>query len=215
MASNTPRPEGTRVAVFSKAPVPGEVKTRLAPLLGADGAAALHSGLVLRALAIANESRVGPVELWCAPHADHPFFQRCAEQFRVSLHAQEGVDLGQRMRATIERGLAAGAAVIVIGSDCPSLGASDIREAAAALATHDIAIAPAEDGGYVLIGASRACPAIFERISWGSAAVMGQTRERLAQGGIAWKELARRWDVDRPEDYARLQREGRLDEVMS
>ncbi|HEY4999419.1 MAG TPA: hypothetical protein VII36_09755, partial [Usitatibacter sp.] len=62
-----------RVAVFAKAPVPGAVKTRLAAILGLDGAAGLHCGLVRHALSVARLSRVGPVELWCAPDETHPF----------------------------------------------------------------------------------------------------------------------------------------------
>jgi rSAM/selenodomain-associated transferase 1 len=208
-------PEPTRIAVFAKAPVAGQVKTRLVPLLGADGAAALHAGLVRRSLATACEARLGPVELWCAPDARHPFFERCAEQFHVGLRVQEGADLGSRMADALARGLEAGTPTVIIGSDCPSLAVADLREAATALASHAVAIAPAEDGGYVLVGASRRVDAIFESIAWGSAAVMGQTRARLAQQGIDWRELPARWDVDRPEDYARLKREGRLDEVMS
>ncbi|QJR12825.1 Phosphoenolpyruvate guanylyltransferase [Usitatibacter rugosus] len=204
-----------RVAVFAKAPVPGLVKTRLATLLGADGAAALHAGLVRRALSTAVESRLGPVELWCAPDATHSFFSRCAELFGATLHVQEGDDLGSRMAAAFEHGLAAGDRVVLIGSDCPVLKPSDLRDAAAAVATHDVAFAPAEDGGYVLVALSRKLPALFEGVSWGTSAVMGQTRTRVAELGVRCKELPMRWDVDRPEDFARLQLEGRLPEVLS
>jgi len=204
-----------RVAVFAKAPVPGQVKTRLATLLGSDGAAALHAGLVRRALSTAVESGLGPVELWCAPDATHSFFTRCAEQFGATLHVQEGDDLGSRMAAAFACGLAAGDRVVLIGSDCPVLKPSDLRDAAAAVATHDVALAPAEDGGYVLVALSRVLPQLFEGVSWGTAAVMGQTRTRVAELGVTWKELPTRWDVDRPEDFARLQLEGRLPEVLS
>lgn len=199
-----------RVVVFAKAPVPGEVKTRLAALLGPDGAAALHAGLVRRALATAAQAAIGPVELWCAPDASHSFFEKCAVDFGVALHEQHGDDLGARMEHALSP-----LPAVVIGSDCPVLGVEDLRQAARALLAHDAAIAPAEDGGYVLIGLSRAHPRLFEGIAWGTAAVMGQTRERLAENRIAWEELPTRWDIDRPEDYQRLQREGRLEEVLS
>ena len=213
--TSAPPERRTRIAVFAKAPVPGEVKTRLAPMLGPDGAAALHAGLVRQALATAAQAGVGPVELWCAPDESHAFFTRCAEQFALTLHRQAGADLGERMRATFDHGLGAGDRVILIGSDCPALGPGDLREAASALDTNDAAIAPAEDGGYVLIALSRPVPELFSGIAWGSAAVMGATRSRLAGARVRWKELPARWDVDRPEDYARLQREGRLSEVLS
>ena len=206
---------GVRVAVFAKAPVPGQVKTRLAPVLGADGAAALHAGLVRRALSTAIEARVGPVELWCAPDATHSFFRRCAERFGATLHVQEGDDLGARMAATFAHGLAAGDRVVLIGSDCPVLQPADLRDAASAVRAHDAAVAPAEDGGYVLVALARPVPELFAGIAWGTSAVMDQTRARLAELGIAWKELPTRWDVDRPEDFARLQLEGKLPGVLA
>jgi hypothetical protein len=214
MTSSAPRPETARVAVFAKAPVPGAVKTRLAGVLGAEGAAGLHAGLVRHALATAVESRVGPVELWCAPDADHPFFQRCAGEFAATLHPQRGADLGERMQGAFAAAIEAGDALVLIGSDCPALSAADLRAAAAAVRACDVAIAPAEDGGYVLVAMSALRP-IFARIDWGSASVMRETRRRLEIEGVAWHELPVSWDVDRPEDYARLRREGLLQEVLS
>jgi uncharacterized protein len=215
MTSSAPRPEAVRIAVFAKAPIAGEVKTRLAALLGADGAAGLQAGLVRHALSTAMQARVGALELWCAPDASHPFFERCAREFGASLKRQEGADLGERMRRAFDASFAAGAALIIIGADCPALRSTDLEEAAAQLRAHDAVIAPAEDGGYVLVGLARAAPMLFDGIAWGTSAVMGETRSKLAQAGVRWKELATFWDVDRPEDYARLQREGLLAEVLS
>jgi rSAM/selenodomain-associated transferase 1 len=212
MTPGAPRPEaGVRIAVFAKAPVPGEVKTRLVPLLGPEGAAALHSGLVRLALSTAALARLGPVELWCTPDEKHPFFERCASEFNASLHRQEGPDLGARMLAAFARATP----LVLIGSDCPSLGVPDLQEAARALDEGLAAVSPAEDGGYVLIALPRPHPALFEGVGWGTSAVMAQTRARLAELRIKWRELPARWDVDRPDDYARLQREGRLEEVLS
>ena len=204
-----------RVAVFAKAPVPGAVKTRLAAILGLDGAAGLHCGLVRNALSVARLSRVGPVELWCAPDETHAFFQRCAREFGASLQRQQGEDLGQRMRHAFDASHARGEALLLMGSDCPALDAAALQSAAEALRSHDAVIAPAEDGGYVLVGLSRASPRLFEAIAWGGGAVMAQTRERLAEAGATWRELPALWDVDRPEDYARLQQSGLLREVLS
>lgn len=204
-----------RVAVFAKAPVPGAVKTRLAALLGPDGAAALHAGLVRHALAAAVQSGVGPVEMWCAPDETHPFFERCATQFHVALHRQQGEDLGARMRHAFDAAHARGAALLLTGSDCPALDAAALREAARELASHDAVIAPAEDGGYVLVGLARPMPRLFEAIAWGGSAVMGESRARLAEVGARWKELGTLWDIDRPADYARLQEAGMLREVLS
>jgi uncharacterized protein len=215
MTSSAPPPERVRVAVFAKAPVPGTVKTRLARLLGPDGAAGLHAGLVRHALATAAQARLGAVELWCTPDVGHPFFERCAREFDAKLEPQQGADLGERMRRALESALAAGSPMLLIGSDCPSLTVSHLAAAAAALSSHQAVVTPAEDGGYVLVGLSAAVPSMFDGVSWGTAAVMAQTRARLASAGVRWKEMAALWDVDRPEDYARLQREGLLREVLS
>ena len=50
----------------------------------------------------------------------------------------------------------------------------------------------------------RASPQLFAGIEWGSATVMRDTRERLEALGWRWRELRTLWDVDRPEDVARL-----------
>jgi len=198
-----------QVAVFAKAPVAGEVKTRLAPLLGAADAAELHATLVRHALATAGNAGLGPVSLWCMPETGHPFFAACAAQFGVALQPQRGGHLGERMARAFDRLLEAGPALLV-GSDCPSLGARDLRAAAASLATHDAVVQPAEDGGYVLVGLARPLPGIFEGIRWGEASVMRDTRERLRAAGATWCEMPERWDVDRPEDYRRLHASGLL-----
>lgn len=214
MTSDAAHPEA-RIAVFAKAPVPGEVKTRLAAAIGAERAATLHAGLVRRALSTAIGARVGRVALWCAPDASHPFFARCAQEFGVDLEAQEGADLGERMRGAFGAAFAAGKKLVIIGSDCPALGAHDLREAVEALRTEDAVLAPADDGGYALIGLARPLPTLFDGIAWGDADVMERTRAKLAAASARWTELRTLWDVDRPEDFARLQREGLLPELLA
>jgi rSAM/selenodomain-associated transferase 1 len=206
MVSNAPRPD-LAVAVFAKAPVPGAVKTRLAAVLSPDAAAALHETLVERALATAAASHVGPVQLWCAPDADHPFFARCARRFGASLHAQAGADLGARMSHAFERAQCDGHGLVLIGADCPALEPGDLRDAATALASHDAVFVPAEDGGYVLVALATPQPALFAGIPWGTPDVMARTRERAAAARLSMRELRVLWDVDRPEDLQRLQLE--------
>lgn len=197
-----------RIAVFAKAPVAGRVKTRLAAELGDEGAARLAASLTLRALATAVGSHVGAVELWCSPDISHPFFAQCASRFPVKLREQAGADLGARMKAAVDEAIAAGSAAIVIGADCPALDAAVLQRAARALAHHDAVFVPAEDGGYVLVGMARSLPGVFDGIAWGEGTVMQQTRERLVSAHARWQELDPLWDVDRPEDYRRMRREG-------
>jgi glycosyltransferase A (GT-A) superfamily protein (DUF2064 family) len=70
---------------------------------------------------------------------------------------------------------------------------------------------PAEDGGYVLIGLGQPCESLLSNMEWSTATVMAETRKRLRALGLSWRELVPLWDVDTPEDFARLQREGLLD----
>ena len=199
------------VLIFARAPVAGSVKTRLIPLLGDHGAAALHRNLVERALTVARESGVGPVELWCTPTTDDDFFASCRDRFRVTLHRQCEGDLGARMLNALEDALTRSRHVLLTGSDCPSLTAADLRAAASALRDGpDAVFCPAEDGGYVLVGLSQAMPALFDAMTWGTATVMEETRQRLRNLGWRWHELPVHWDVDRPQDYQRLVREGFL-----
>jgi len=202
----------TRLIVFAKAPQPGAVKTRLVPLLGETGAAALHARLIERTLATACAAGVGPVELCCASRTEDPFFEYCSDRHVIARTLQADGDLGARMLDACARTLSAARHVILIGTDCPALTASHLRQAARALAEgYDAVLIPAEDGGYTLIGLSRCDAALFHDIEWGSAKVMATTRERLRRLQWRWKELEVLWDIDRPEDYRRLLAAGLLD----
>jgi rSAM/selenodomain-associated transferase 1 len=200
--------EAARIIVFAKAPRPGAAKTRLIPVLGRDGAAALHARLIEHTLATAKSAGIGPVELHGAPASD-PSLRACALRHQVALVDQSVGDLGERMRCAFERALADARNVLLIGSDCPALEARHLRSATDALAEGcDAAFAPTEDGGYALVGLTRLDPSLFSNITWSTAAVMGETRSRLAGLGWQWLELETLWDVDRPEDYARLAKSG-------
>jgi uncharacterized protein len=151
------------VAVLAKAPVPGFAKTRLIPLLGPHGAAALQQRLIERALATALAAGIGPVTLWCAPDDAYPIFREAARRHGIRLALQPDGDLGERMLAAF-RSAPSGTALVLIGTDCPVLGPDDLRDAAALLDDADVVIAPAEDGGYGLIAGRRAVAALL-RIS--------------------------------------------------
>jgi rSAM/selenodomain-associated transferase 1 len=197
--------------VFARAPVPGRVKTRLAPLLGAEGAARLHERMVERALRTALAAGCGEVGLYCAPGTDNTFFRSMQSRFGLHLHPQGRGDVGERMYRAFVRALRRHPYAVLIGSDCPALRPADLRAALRALrAGADAVLSPAEDGGYPLIGLRRVSRRLFDGVSWGSARVLEQTRRRLARLGWRWTELRTLWDVDRPEDVARLRRSGLL-----
>ncbi|MBM4308432.1 MAG: glycosyltransferase [Deltaproteobacteria bacterium] len=194
-----------RLMVFAKAPIPGRVKTRLIPVMGEEPASELYEKMVSHCLAEGIKAGVGPVDLWCAPSSDHPFFIHCEEKFQVKLHDQPEGDLGQRMGYAFSETLKISTYALLMGGDCPSLTPADIRAAKAELEKdHDAVIIPAEDGGYVLLGLRRYAEELFSGISWGTESVFKQTRMRLRGLGWQWHELPERWDVDRPEDLRRI-----------
>lgn len=195
------------VLVFAKAPIPGAVKTRLIPVLGAAAAARLHERLLENTLAVATDAALAPVELWCSPTSTHPVFEEHRRTLDISLRDQQGADLGERMSFAISQSLRTRQIALLIGTDCPDLSPDYLHSAYGALRSgHDVVVGPAEDGGYVLIGLRRPAPELFSRIEWGRDSVLEQTRKRLAGLHLRWHELPTRWDVDRPADLVRLQR---------
>src|SRR5215468_6525773 len=186
--------EPVAVAILAKAPLPGLAKTRLAPALGAEGAAALAARLIERAVDTARAADIGPVTLWAAPDQDHPAFQTLAALFGVTLSRQPDGDLGARMLAAIET---VGGPALVIGTDCPALLPAHLRAAADALiAGDDAVLVPVEDGGYALIGMREPQASLFSDMTWSTTSVMAETRRRLVRRGLSWREPARLWDVD-------------------
>jgi rSAM/selenodomain-associated transferase 1 len=199
--------ERTAIAILARAPFAGQAKTRLIPVLGAEGAAALQAKLIERTVAMAVSAKIGPVTLWATPDETHPLFGTMRERFGVSLARQPGGDLGARMHAAVE---AAHSPVLVIGTDCPALNAEHLRQAAKTLPDNDVVVIPAEDGGYVLIGLRRPQAEVFSDIVWGSATVMDETRRKIRSLDLSCCELPALWDVDTPRDLERLRNENLL-----
>jgi rSAM/selenodomain-associated transferase 1 len=202
-----------RILVFAKAPLPGQVKTRLAPPLTQQQAAALHRELVSGTLERLARAHIAPVELWCAPHPGFSFFTELEARFGVRLYPQTGRDLGERMLRAARDGLSRCRRLVLVGTDCPVLTGAEAAEALNALARRDAALGPAEDGGYVLLGLKRAAPELFADMPWGTAEVAGLTRARMTGLGWRWAELPTLWDLDRPADLARYRSAGLASQV--
>jgi rSAM/selenodomain-associated transferase 1 len=190
--------------IFCKAPVAGQVKTRLQPGLTAAEAADAHRQLTRLTLDRAFQKPLCAVQLCCAPDSNHAFFKQCANDYPLQLYVQRGDDLGERMLNAFSDALLQYRYAILIGCDCPSLTVDDLQQALTALRNgSDIVIAPAEDGGYVLIGLHAPQPALFEGMVWGNQNVMEETKLRARQSSISVHELARQWDIDTEQDWIR------------
>jgi uncharacterized protein len=200
------------IAILTKAPVQGRVKTRLAFRLGVDGATALHERLVTHTVETAAAADTGPITIWASPDEQHPLFRELAQRFALNLARQPAGDLGVRMHMAFSH---ANGPTLVIGTDCPVLTPTHLRDAAEVLRSGgDAVVFPADDGGYVLIGLNRPVPELFTGMNWSTDTVMLETRQRLRHLGLSWREPAQLWDVDRPSDVKRMRKEG-LTELLA
>ena len=180
------------VIVFARAPVAGQVKTRLIPRLGEEGAARLQRRLIRAALRTARA--VAPVELHVT--RQHTWLRTLG----VPIRLQRGRDLGERMYHALHRRRA-----VLVGSDAPALRPADLRRALRLLRSGtDVVLAPAEDGGYALIAARRIDARLFDGMRWGADDVLARTLDNLRRCGLRYRLLRTVWDVDRPEDVDRL-----------
>ena len=191
------------IAILAKAPTPGLAKTRLIPTIGAHAAAVLQERFTERTAKTAVAADIGPVTLWCSPDIDRASFQDLASRFPIALKLQPDGDLGDRILGAIA---AQNGPTLVVGTDCPALNAEHLRAAAAALDDADVVLIPAEDGGYVLIGARAIHPELFSGIPWGTSSVLADTRTHIAAFGLTAVELPTLWDVDTEADLDRFER---------
>lgn len=195
----------TALSVMVKAPLPGQVKTRLAATIGDDAALAAYRAMAATVLAAADASGL-PVTVSYAP-AEHlaPVAELCGPGRRYAAQA-EG-DLGARMAGALATAFADGAeAALLVGSDLPLLTADLLRQAARELEANQAVLGPAEDGGYYLIGFTREgyAPEIFYDMPWSTPTVAATTLARLAEAGRSVALLPRLADCDAAADLFRL-----------
>ncbi len=194
----------TALLVFTRAPVPRQTKTRLIPLLGAQGAAEFHQTVLRSTLAEVKASDFSSIEIWCATDESHPFLKQCELDYSSTIKSQRGNDLGERMHHAMNIALAEHEFVVLIGSDCPALSTDMLNQAYQHLSnSKDAVLGPAKDGGYFLIGLRASNPEIFQNIIWGEASVAERTRQHFIKLGLDYAELEELDDIDTPEDYQR------------
>ncbi len=195
-----------RIFVLAKAPVPGRVKTRLAATAGEHVAARVYRQVTEQVLRVAVDTGM-PVTLACAPGPAHPFFHQLRRRHGVALCTQPAGGLGRRLQLLLHGGVRSDGTSAVVGADCAGLTGDLLRGAAQALAAgNDGAIAPAQDGGYVLLAVRRAYPALFRGVPWSTSAVLATTRRRARSAGIQLTQLPTSWDLDDERDWRRWRR---------
>jgi len=196
--------------IFAKAPIPGEVKTRLCPPLTPDEAATLHGSFVLdmlerTKLAVAKLQLPFHRYLACAPSSALVFFKIMEERQGVRLLDQVGEDLGQRMHRTSVDLFAMGyKQIIIVGTDVPTLPLSVYQEALGMLDHSDLVLGPALDGGYYLIGLTKPAEELFIGVPWSTDQVLTVTQQKTKALGLS-VGLATAWrDVDTIADLQAL-----------
>jgi len=198
-----------RLIIFTRYPEPGITKTRLIPLLGAEGAADLqrkmteHTLMQVKRLSTSRELSVeiryeggneSLMKNWLGPDFDYRF--------------QGRGDLGLRMQRSFEDAFRPGTeAVVIIGTDIPDLSGAVIQKAFDVLKQKNVVLGPAKDGGYYLIGLqkdslSQAIPYLFADINWGKDGVLNKTLEVVKSLGFNFSLLDELEDVDQPADLS-------------
>jgi uncharacterized protein len=206
MADKTADEARSAVAIMAKAPQPGQVKTRLCPPLSHGEAAQLYQCFLLDKIAQLNALlRATPVISYSPADCRHLFEDLTPSHFM--LFPQRGDNLGARILSTFEQLFRQGyTQVMVIDSDTPTLPTAHLEHALMLMARreNDVVLGPTEDGGYYLIGLRQSRRELFEEMPWSTSQVFPETRRRSEQYGLTVACTEYWYDVDTPDDLARL-----------
>ncbi len=189
--------------VFAKVPRPGDVKTRLTPVLTPVEAAELYEAFLRDALDLYADLQAD-VRLYLAPPVPDDGLSDLPEE--TSIHEQRGEDLGERMsrafRAVFGDGCARAA---VVGTDHPTLPPAYVRQSFRALAADQaVCIGPSDDGGFYLLGMSAFYPQLFADMTYSHGDVFTDTLARIGATDARLTVLPQWYDVDTPEALARM-----------
>ncbi|OGX33789.1 MAG: hypothetical protein A3C36_06290 [Omnitrophica WOR_2 bacterium RIFCSPHIGHO2_02_FULL_52_10] len=196
--------------IFAREPKDGKVKTRLARDLPVRAVTRLYKAFIRDVLHTALQVSCAEKFLFYAAGAGSciPFLRKAAAGFRMK--KQAGKDLGERMSQAFAYCQKAGfQRTVLIGTDCMTLTAKDIKRAFQALGSHDCVLGPAKDGGYYLIAVSRLCRGIFQGVAWGTPAVFRKTLRKAKKIRKTVFLLPPREDIDRFVQLKRFSRNRR------
>lgn len=193
----------TCIILFAKFPAEGKAKTRLQPALGSEGAVMMARKLLLHSVeqALATDFSV---ELCVSPAPSDPCWQTLNLPKSLLWSAQVDGDLGMRMLSASQNALDNFEKVLLTGSDCPDLTTGRIKDAAQQLEQHDIAMIPAFDGGYVLLGFKQVNAQLFSNMTWSVSDVAAVTEQRIKDLRWSLASLESLPDIDEPEDLQYL-----------
>jgi rSAM/selenodomain-associated transferase 1 len=191
------------VYVVAKAPRAGEVKTRLSPPLAPEEAARLAAAFLRDSIGVVRRAGAA-VRLICPDEHHRVALERHAGQLPIDV--QRGNGLGAALESAFALGFAAGyGRVAVLGADTPTLPARLVKRALAVCAGgDDVALGPAEDGGYYLLAARRVHAPLFRNMRWSTSDVAAETLRRARALGLRVHLMPEWQDVDDPLALERL-----------
>jgi rSAM/selenodomain-associated transferase 1 len=192
------------IAIMARAPS-SDGKSRLIRDLGTDDGASLRLALLRDTLDSVSGVEAEKAVLYTPPDREAEI--RAVTPFSALFLPQRGSTLGERMREGARELLASGFdAVVLIGSDLPTLPATHVRTALGLVtrAGETVVLGPTEDGGYYLIGLTQSRPELFEHIPWGTPLVLQRTREAAEALGIPVETIPLWYDVDAASDLQRV-----------
>jgi rSAM/selenodomain-associated transferase 1 len=181
---------------MAKLPIPGEVKTRLSPAVGVEGAARLAQAFLEDTLQSVSQLD------WAVPILACTGFTR--PYLNCEIWRQRDGELGIRQEDVLRRALKISNTAILIGSDCPGLPISRLESARDALEKSGAVLGPSRDGGYYLIGLKHCPLGLLSGVTWSQADTFNQVISRLRDSGMRVTVIEPWFDVDTPEDLASL-----------
>jgi rSAM/selenodomain-associated transferase 1 len=200
------------LVLMAKAPIEGQVKTRLIGALTAEDAKQLYIAFLSDTFAlmeaVMDDRDELSLVLCYTPEGEEEAFEEVEREGSLMI-AQRGDSLGERLVNCFADVFALGfKSVIAVGGDSPTLPEEMIEEAFDSLETeNDVVVVPAEDEGYCLIGMRRLHTRIFEDIPWSTGDVMAVTEARAKEAGLSLIVGPAWYDVDTPEELERLKQD--------
>lgn len=200
------------LVLMAKAPMEGQVKTRLVGALTPLEAKQLYVAFLGDTFAlmeaVMEEREELSLVLCYTPEGEEEAFEEVEHEGCLMI-AQRGDDLGQRLTNCFADVFNLGFdSVIAIGGDSPTLPEEMVMEAFDSLETDDdVVVVPAEDEGYCLIGMRKLHEPIFQNIPWSTIGVMAATEAQAKQSGLSLSVGPAWYDVDTPEELERLKQE--------